>query len=812
MSDAVALLKESLSMSALVGRYVKLVKKGGKLAACCPFHNEKTPSFYVDDKKGFFHCFGCGKGGDLLQFAMDIEGLAFVEALDFLADIAGVELPKRRGKRGPSRDLVETLRHINDDAVQFYAGQLRKNKPAMEYLLKRGMRESTVALFKMGWAPGGFDNLFRHLAAKYDRRLLVEKSGLFKVARNGNPYDLFRERVIFPIRDVYGHPIAFGGRLIEGEGPKYINSPETPIYVKGKHVFNLDFARVFLKKKPEVVVTEGYMDAIQVYQAGVGGVIAGLGTAFTVQQAKLLKRFATRVILNFDADAAGFKAARATIETLLTIDLDIGVVSLPDKQDPDDFIKENGVAAYKEYIANARDFYTFLMEYLTGDADLETDPRQRSNVVGEMAQTLHKIADPVVQNHWLERLAEDMNLPPAVIQEVFESKRPKESKTKQREQPAEPAGTSALSAIQEQMRHAPYGGGPRRDDWKGGRQGWGKWDKKRPAGPYPEIQILHGDFSPKPALPDSVLPKSPPPEKEPAPVEARAPQPPAETPEPPPDTMPDIPHNALEEMIPVDEFGHPPPEPADFQEMTPIPEPPPDMIPDIPPDMLDEMIPVDEFGNPLIDSEMNFDPGIPDLEPKPPKEKTPPPTKAQLPSPPKPPLPKPKPPVSPEPKREIKRRVAGRTSENPFTYVEQEFLYYVMHQPRFEQDLQEDHRNMLHNILSNVFHDRHWVLEFIYHDHDLNLEETLGVVPEEMRNHLRAIYFEEAFESFYKNEDINRLEQLFPELMAKMLQTLTERNKQRLRLLPPTEIKKKQALLKQNNEWRKQMHMLRNVR
>jgi len=416
--DAVGLLKEHLTLSSVIGRYCDLKKRGTRLVACCPFHGEKTPSFYVDDNKGFFHCFGCGKGGDLLTFAQEIEGVSFVEALDFLADIAGIELPKR-GRRGPSRDTVEAIRAINDDTVTFFEQQLAHHQGAKDYLARRGITQNTAKLFKLGWAPDSFDALFEQLKPHHDPRML-ELCGLFKLNKNGKPYSLFRGRLIFPIRDVYGHTIAFGGRLIgDEEGPKYINSPETPVYTKGKHVYNLDFAKVYLKKRPEIVVTEGYMDAIQLYQAGIGGVIAGLGTAFTPEQARLLNRLADKVYLNFDADAAGFKAARASIETFLTLDMEIGVISLPDKQDPDDFIRANGVDAYRAQIEQAVGFYDFLMGYLADDADLDNDPRMRSVVAREMAGTLQKIDDPVVSRFWMEKLSEDLGIPAQVMSQVF---------------------------------------------------------------------------------------------------------------------------------------------------------------------------------------------------------------------------------------------------------------------------------------------------------------------------------------------------------------------------------------------------------
>ena len=422
--DAVGLIKESLAIADLIGRYVPLKKKGQRLIARCPFHNEKTPSFNVNNEKGFYHCFGCGKGGDLIDFAMNIEGLEFVEALDLLAEIAGIELPKTRHS-GPGRDVIESLRTVYAEATDYYHRQLIKSSHAMTYLEERGIKDTTSRLFKLGLAPNQWDGLFSKLKDRFEPGIL-NQSGLFRTGQTGKAFDLFRDRIMFPIHDAFGHVIAFGGRLFSGEeGPKYINSPESPLYTKGKHVFNLNMAKAFLKKSREVIVVEGYMDAVQVYQAGIGGVIAGLGTAFTPEQAKLLKRYADKAILNFDGDPAGFKAARAGVETFLKIDMALGIVTLPDNQDPDDFLQTNGVDVYRDLVAGARDFYSFLLEYLAEGKDLSRDPRQCSFVAQEICRTLHHASNPSIQAFYLKKLSEDLGMPTHVIDQIFSSEKPK---------------------------------------------------------------------------------------------------------------------------------------------------------------------------------------------------------------------------------------------------------------------------------------------------------------------------------------------------------------------------------------------------
>ncbi len=407
MSDAVALLKQSLTLSSLVGRYTDLKAKGARLAGRCPFHTEKTASFYVDDNKGLFYCFGCKKGGDLLKFAQDIEHLEFTESLDFLAELAGVELPKHKG-RGPGRDVIEQLRALNESAAEVFVKQFRSSELAKDYVKQRGLSDMTLRLFAVGYADETWDSLYI-LLKEQNEAAILRQSGLFKEGQGGRVYDLFRDRLMFPIRDSYGHLIAFGGRLIEGEGPKYVNSPETPLFTKGQHVYNLNHAKLYLKKQPYLIVVEGYTDVLQLCQAGINHVVASLGTAFTPAQAKLLKRYTNQVILNFDGDQAGFKAARTSIERLLSVGMEISIVSLPDGADPDSFVREQGIEAYNNQIDQALNFFDFLLRYFSQD-QAQDDPHVRSALIHEMVHTLKEIDDPVVREHYENRLCGELGV------------------------------------------------------------------------------------------------------------------------------------------------------------------------------------------------------------------------------------------------------------------------------------------------------------------------------------------------------------------------------------------------------------------
>jgi DNA primase len=455
--DVVQQIKSALSLSDLIGRYVTLKKKGNHHMACCPFHQEKTASFSVNDQKGFYFCFGCKAGGDHFAFIQAIENLSFTEAKEYLADLAGIELPKY-GHSGPRRKDIELYREINEAACTFYEKHLTIDKRALEYLKKRGVQDSTTKLFRLGSAPDQWDGLYQFLKENFPVEFLG-KSGLFKMGKTGSYYDIFRDgRLIFPIMDVHGHVVAFGARILEGDGPKYINSPETPIYTKGKHVYNLGFARPYLKKKPDIIVVEGYLDVIQVYQAGIGAVVAPLGTAFTSEQARLLHRYAKNVFLNFDGDRAGFQAARKSIDVLLAQDLDPKVIPLPEGMDPDDFILKEGAETYRKKTENALDFFEFLFQRFHPE-DERPNPRQTSVLIRELLPTLTNMVDPVMKEAYLKLLAERTGTSMSSISYMMKqiqassTRNPgPESEHEEHDSPHHPAeSTSRLNLIEEEI-------------------------------------------------------------------------------------------------------------------------------------------------------------------------------------------------------------------------------------------------------------------------------------------------------------------------------------------------------------------------
>src|ERR1035437_1995965 len=353
-----------------------LKKKGSTWMACCPFHQEKAPSFSVNPSKGFYKCFGCGKGGSVYNFLMEMEGLNFPEAIRRVAEMSGVMLPEpvddhtyqQSKKRRDEKKLVaDQIVELNQIALDFWEAELQKKnakaKAAREYLASRGISEEIQKTFHIGFSPDKWDALLGVLRDFGADEKLLEQSGLVSVNEERTKvFDLFRGRILFPLLDVNGRPVAFGARAMGSDEPKYLNSPETPAYTKGEHLYGLFQAKNDLRQKTFAILVEGYLDLIALFQFGITNVAASLGTAFTPEQSKLLNRFTKNVVINYDGDSAGIKAARRAVEYLLPQDLDVKVLVLPDGKDPDDFIREKGVDAYNKLRGQAAPFLRFSLE------------------------------------------------------------------------------------------------------------------------------------------------------------------------------------------------------------------------------------------------------------------------------------------------------------------------------------------------------------------------------------------------------------------------------------------------------------------
>jgi DNA primase len=309
---------------------------------CCPFHSEKTPSFSVSPSKGFYKCFGCGKGGSVYNFLMEIEGLSFPEAVKAVAERTGIPLPepvddvnyqKNKKKKEAKKKIADQVIDLNRIALEFWEAELQKKyakaKAAREYLETRGISEETQKAFHIGFSPDSWDSLLNLLKDKGAKDEIVEQSGLVSVKEEKDRvFDRFRGRIMFPIFDLNGNPVAFGARAMGSDEPKYLNSPETPAYTKGRHLYGLFQGKNEIRLKKFVILVEGYLDLIALYQHGITNVVASLGTAFTSEQSKLLSRFAKKVVINYDGDTAGIEAARKAIEVLLPNNFDIKVFTL----------------------------------------------------------------------------------------------------------------------------------------------------------------------------------------------------------------------------------------------------------------------------------------------------------------------------------------------------------------------------------------------------------------------------------------------------------------------------------------------------
>ena len=373
-------VKNKLMVVDVVGESVSLKKAGTTYKGLCPFHGEKTPSFVVTPQRETWHCFGCGLGGDIFSFVMQRDGVTFPEALRTLAQRAGVEIDERTKREDAHK---ARLRQVLDSAIAFYHAVLTNSKAgttALEYLHERGFTDETIATYQLGWAPGGWDQMTRALATKRDVRPeeLVEV-GLASPRQSGRGgvYDKFRARVIFPIRDQNGHAVGMGGRLLEGDGPKYLNSPATPLFDKSRTLYPIDKAKGPIRKAGQAVIVEGYTDALMAHQAGFDNVVASLGTALTPGQVALITRYASRIALAYDVDAAGEKAGTLGVTSLAGLigqlqgDTsgvkleDVRVAKLPDGKDPDEVVRESP-AAWEAAIAKAKPLVEYLIDHHAG--------------------------------------------------------------------------------------------------------------------------------------------------------------------------------------------------------------------------------------------------------------------------------------------------------------------------------------------------------------------------------------------------------------------------------------------------------------
>ena len=392
----------------VISQYVKLTRKGSSYFGLCPFHNEKTPSFSVTPSKQMYYCFGCGAGGNVYNFIMEYENYSFGEALSHLADRAGVELPKIEYSR-EAREKAEqraALLEINKLAAQYFYYQLRREggKTAYGYLTGRGLSEETIRKFGLGYSDKYSDDLYKYLKGKGYSDELLRESGLFNVDERRGMYDKFWNRVIFPIMDVNNRVIGFGGRVMGDGKPKYLNSPETKIFDKSRNLYGLNVART--TRKNYLILCEGYMDVIAMHQAGFTNAVASLGTALTSGHASLVKRYTKEVLLLYDSDGAGIRAALRAIPILREAGVTSRVVSLKPWKDPDEFIKNEGAEAFEERLNQAMDSFMFRVHIAEQEFAMDA-PQGQNQFFERCAEMLLELSDELERNLYIEAIVKE---------------------------------------------------------------------------------------------------------------------------------------------------------------------------------------------------------------------------------------------------------------------------------------------------------------------------------------------------------------------------------------------------------------------
>ncbi len=403
----------------IISDYTKLKKSGRNYMGLCPFHSEKTPSFTVSSERQLYHCFGCGAGGNLFTFIMSMENLSFMEAVRLLAERAGVSLPERKLSREEKKVKVisEELLKINDLSMKYFQSVLFKTdvgKKALSYLKKRGLQEQAIKKFHIGFSPPYWDSLKKFLKNKGFSESNIEKAGLIVLRSDKSGYyDRFRNRIMFPIFSQHNQVIGFGGRVIDDSQPKYLNSPETPVYNKRKNLYALNFARFKMREKDEIIIFEGYLDVITAFQNGLENCAASLGTSLTEEQAKVLRRNASRVIIAYDSDTAGESAAWRGMDILSSAGCRVKVAQMPKDQDPDEFIRKRGITVFNtEIIQKALPLVDYKLEKIhesTGNSTFNT-PEEKISYLNKVLPVLADIKNSVELELYLQKVSSQIGV------------------------------------------------------------------------------------------------------------------------------------------------------------------------------------------------------------------------------------------------------------------------------------------------------------------------------------------------------------------------------------------------------------------
>ncbi len=410
----------------VISGYVPLKPAGRNFKANCPFHHEKTPSFIVSPDKQIYHCFGCNSGGNVFNFVKEYEKIDFVDAVKTLAAKAGIKIPESRSSGKNEDSFVSNALSINDIASDFYAEALKNSaglSPVRRYLEKRGIDETIVGKFKLGYADSNWTSLSDYLSKRGISKDIIFKTGLAGKGRNGSFYDLFRDRLIFPIFDVRGRVLGFGARVLGDALPKYINSPESAAYKKGRHLYGLNFSKAGIREKGFSIITEGYLDVITCHQYGINNVISSLGTALTVDQIRLLRRYSHNVVMVYDADQAGEMATLRGLDLFLEEGMNVKVATLDSGHDPDSYLKKFGPRGFGESIKKAKTLFCYKLDVVTKRVD-GTEPEGKAEIVKEMLSTISKVRNAVIKSEYIKNLANILSLKEEAIWEELKKTRP----------------------------------------------------------------------------------------------------------------------------------------------------------------------------------------------------------------------------------------------------------------------------------------------------------------------------------------------------------------------------------------------------
>ena len=400
-------LRAKISIVDVVGSKVKLVRKGREYTACCPFHNEKTPSFTVNEAKGFYHCFGCGAHGDIIKFEMEANGLSFIDAVEKLAHKVGMQLPKLNPESKEQAEKRATAYDIMEMAARFFEKTLRlpAGREGLDYLYSRGFGDDIISKFRLGFAPGN-NGLKAQLSSHGVSDKEMAELGLLTIPENNRPHDFFRNRVMIPIMDKRGKVIAFGGRVMDGSQPKYLNSPETPVFNKRRILYNLNYARECGYDAKRLIICEGYMDVIAMDKYGIGYAVAPLGTALTEDQIQEAWKVVNEPICCFDGDTAGIRAAVRSVDRVLPIlrpGYSLQYAFLPDKQDPDEFLKAKGTEEFLKVVTATVPLKDLLWRK-TLEGKLVNTPEQKARIEKDIKEEVAKIADETVRGYYIQEM------------------------------------------------------------------------------------------------------------------------------------------------------------------------------------------------------------------------------------------------------------------------------------------------------------------------------------------------------------------------------------------------------------------------